>query len=927
MGTLARRPLPLRPLLAAYVSGGLRDPAELGLRCRAVLSARAGFLNESFLDQASEDEFRAVLTRFYEACLPYALHLDALQRRAGILRHALSHLLRGTDALPARLARCLETQGPYRVAGLGPMFWSAIVQGLDPVRHPAWTPAIVTGLRRLGLVRGLWAEDPAYAYGILLDAYDYLRTSHAELPALHVDHFLTLVARMRGRELFTELESAGIREVGTPAPPAARSEVEAGLARGEAERVLAALRLAAPPGLAADQVLIWTGRLWEADVPYAMLDAFWRADPLPAIDGSFPIAVLQARDPQRFFAWEDRVRRGLASLEDDADQGETPAERYRLFNEAIGRFCAGQQLDAREAPALLANLGANQEEIVPAHFGGFCTDTFRFLAELGNNNSRAWMDTQRERYHFAVRDPLIELCQALAERYVEPVLGRQRGWDLETAARGGRALTSIVKNDYGRSVPYQTELWITFYPRRPRESSSRGRGAEAQLFVRVDAAGLSYGVCLGRQARETAQRFRQNVEEHADRLFRTLADNGALADCRFGRAADLGTAAFGAQPAGPDDLRTWAARAGAQPAVARCVPADSPLLRAEDLVGDILLTFDRLLPLFACAVETDPRPWLAEPVSVGAYDEGDFQRDTYLDTGWLGRARALLELKRQLILQGVPGTGKTHVARCLAALLAGGRDEAVRLVQFHPAYSYEEFVEGIKVRSVEVEGRHDVTYPVEDGLLCTFAAEAERRPDQPHVLIVDEINRGNLPRVFGELLYLLEYRGQTIRLPYSRRSFGLPENLYLLGTMNAADRSVTLVDQALRRRFSFLEMPPDAAVLAAWLRTHPPAAGPAFADAVVSLFERLNARLRADLGPAAQVGHSYFMVPHLDEPSLGVIWEHHLTPLLDEYFAGQPGRAAGYTLESFLTPAERRSSRSERRKRREAGARIVVNPP
>src|SRR5262249_40488431 len=154
-----------------------------------------------------------------------------------------------------------------------------------------------------------------------------------------------------------------------------------------------------------------------------------------------------------------------------------------------------------------------------------------------------------------------------------------------------------------------------------------------------------------------------------------------------------------------------------------------------------------------------------------------------------------------------------HVARCLARLLTGDAPEALRLVQFHPAYSYEEFVEGIKVKSVEVNGRHDVTYPVEDGLLCAFAARAAGEPSQAHVLLIDEINRGNLPRIFGELLYLLEYRDQEVALPYSRRAFRLPPNLYLVGTMNAADRSVALIDQALRRRFSFLEMAPDAAVL------------------------------------------------------------------------------------------------------------------
>jgi 5-methylcytosine-specific restriction enzyme B len=237
-------------------------------------------------------------------------------------------------------------------------------------------------------------------------------------------------------------------------------------------------------------------------------------------------------------------------------------------------------------------------------------------------------------------------------------------------------------------------------------------------------------------------------------------------------------------------------------------------------------------------------------------------------------------------------------------------------VQFHPAYSYEEFVEGIRVRSVEINGRQDVTYPVEDGLLSAFAAEASRRPDQAHVLIIDEINRGNLPRIFGELLYLLEYRGETVRLLYSKREFRLPPNLYLIGTMNAADRSVALIDQALRRRFSFLDMPPDAAVLAAWLQEHPPTQGAEFAGQVVALFDRLNTRLHRELGPQYQIGHSYFMVPDLDESRLRVVWDHHVLPLLEEYFHGHPEQAAAYALDRMLAGGRRTSAG---RKRRAAG--------
>ena len=197
-------------------------------------------------------------------------------------------------------------------------------------------------------------------------------------------------------------------------------------------------------------------------------------------------------------------------------------------------------------------------------------------------------------------------------------------------------------------------------------------------------------------------------------------------------------------------------------------------------------------------------------------------------------------------------------------------------------------------------------------MLCAFAEEASRRPAEPHVLLIDEINRGNLPRIFGELLYLLEYREQSVCLPCSRRHFRLPSNLYLLATMNAADRSVALIDQALRRRFSFLDMPPDATVLARWLQGHAPAA---FAERVLMLFERLNARLCADLGPQGQIGHSYFMVPDLDEARLRIVWQHHVRPLLEEHFAGQPGRLENYNIDKLLNDS---SPRGGRRRRAEA---------
>jgi hypothetical protein len=859
------RTLPLVPLLAAFratrpaAPPTPRSPTPLGV---------------AFLDTATDEQLSGALTCFCATALPVNYHAAAVTARVRFLRHALNHLLRGSDPLPERLARCVTPGEVYFVPGLGPGFWSALAATVEPGRVPRWCPAVERGLLRLGVIREI-PTDARSRFETVCRGYEVIREHAPDLIAPDVDDFLERVSRMTSRELppapsgpmafaWAALPAAiqqAVREVRSLVPlrkrirsttdeqAAAITRFQAGAKAGDWEAALAAFRFAFP-------------------------DPRWEAA-LPALDDAYSAAI-------------------------------PDADRARLWCETACALREQFRVHPLElADVVLACAQTPQAELLTGDFGGFCADSFTFLAELAATNSKDWMTTHRERYQFVLREPLVELCESVAEQYVRPVLNAEYGWDLECDARTGRAVTSICKNDFGRSGPYQPVQWITFY--RKAQSTRR---ADAQLFVRVAPDGVRYGFHLGRSAREAGKQFRRNIQDHAEPIFRALQIGDAFAECRFWAGDDLATDVPVKSAA---DLRAWAVHKTI--AIGKRLPPESPLLRRDELAGDILLTFDRLLPAFAAAAEADPLPLLSrragDPNSQPHYDPASFHRETYLSEVWLDRVLGLLRLKKQLVLQGVPGTGKTHVARCLARLLAYDRPDCVRLVQFHPAYSYEEFVEGIRARGVEVNGRSEVTFPVEDGVLCQFAEQAAKRPSEPHVLLIDELNRGNLPRIFGELLYLLEYRDQAVTLPYSKRSFRLPDNLFILATMNPLDRSAVALDQALRRRFSFVDMPADAAILASWLDAHSPTEpnDETFGPRVVLLFEELNRRLARDLGTDKQVGHSFFMVPDLTADKLSAVWDHHVRPLLLDYLGRREERLRDYTPERLLGGADRADKR------------------
>jgi 5-methylcytosine-specific restriction protein B len=315
----------------------------------------------------------------------------------------------------------------------------------------------------------------------------------------------------------------------------------------------------------------------------------------------------------------------------------------------------------------------------------------------------------------------------------------------------------------------------------------------------------------------------------------------------------------------------------------------------EDLVEAVqheLALPSHLSPIAAYVRPTPPIPIEdededeVETKDLTAYTEADALKDLFMSAQQLRDLLDSLRRKQNLILQGPPGVGKSFVAKRLAYLLMGHQDESrVKMVQFHASYSYEDFMLGYRPAP-------GGDFLLKRGVFMKFVEDAQRDEGRDYVFIIDEMNRANLSKVLGECMLLLESdkrgRQHEVELPYGR-SFYLPPNLYLIGTMNTADRSLALVDFALRRRFAFRTLRPELGerFLAHLTEQNIP---PDFAQQLAQRVTKLNEKIRKDksLGEGFLIGHSYFSRgPQTDEPTstwFNRILSDEIGPQLDEYW-------------------------------------------
>ncbi len=504
----------------------------------------------------------------------------------------------------------------------------------------------------------------------------------------------------------------------------------------------------------------------------------------------------------------------------------------------------------------------------------FTEGTFDLLRRLDETPTAALYLQNKDAFKADVEAPIQELMRATARRLPESITKV-----METEQN---VFAHILKNDYGQGGAWPF-YWGAFYPKGTKRTEA------PQLFLSINHERLDVGFNIGRYGPADRELFWRNVAAHRDQLSRLLGGS-PLADVplTYGRRAAQPIGGAGA-PSPP--LEDWLQHAAeGEPRVALLLPRDKVIGQSlEDLADCVARTYKWLFPLVLLAMKDDPMPairtYLHEapppPPSNPPYPLADMCEETGFPLKELEQWVRAIERKGQVILYGPPGTGKTYLAEHLARHLIGGGDGFRELVQFHPAYSYEDFIQGIRPQA-RPEGGLD--FRLVPGRFLEFCDAARDRTGRC-VLIIDEINRADLARVFGDLMYLLEYRNATMHLA-SGGDFAIPANVHLIGTMNTADRSIALVDHALRRRFAFLEIAPRYDVLRAY---HAATGFPV--EGLIQLLKDVNRQID---DPHYAIGITFFLRPDLDL-QIEDIWRMEIEPYLAEYFFDRPAAAGAYT--------------------------------
>lgn len=656
----------------------------------------------------------------------------------------------------------------------------------------------------------------------------------------------------------------------------------------------------------------------DAEAVGRALDELWARRDLDFAGVIFPTMVLHTLHPARWFPWTDSLARGLSAAGLGPGRADGSGAGYLTYCEGVSSYVVREGLSPHLADAGLTREGlggASDDEPFPSE-ARFGPDGFQLLDALrtADGAGREWFEPHRITYERQIRDPLVNLVTQLGQRLLDPLVNRARLLADDVLVLDPKRVVARINAQSPRpnGSYYYPYLWGAFYP----ASQARRQGA-CQLFVSVHGRGIDIGMALDAAPAAVRGHFGAAIRGPSSARLAAWLVNGAPLSLRD----------FSLDHGPGDDVREATTLEALLPmtqegrTVSLVVRLAPELAAAPEVYAHAEQAVRRLLPLYIAALVDDlgpaldalgvpaeappPEPEDPEPPEEGpssapfGYTLDQLQADTHLEKAWLqevvhaaGFDRRMRGAVGQIVLYGPPGTGKTWVAERVARHLVDGDPSRIELLQLHPAFSYEHMMEGYRPK--EVSGQ--LVFKLEDGALLRLR-ERILRTGQRHVLILDEMNRGDLSQILGELMYLLSRRGKdaTVRLARSGRPLDIPDQLTIIGTMNTADRSISHVDFALRRRFRFFRVAPELRVVESVVGAR---FGAEWAGVLSSLLAQTNEQL-GKAGRGFEIGHSYLLdVP--DERVLREVWEREVLPAIEDWLDFDPSALRPFSWESTL---------------------------